>query len=87
MALTIAKSAGWRNLSIRVGFSAEMAARNAARTKHAAIQKKIDRVAYSELKPTERLFDKDQTLSQFSAKVILANPSGIKPTLLNPHGL
>lgn len=75
MALTIAKSAGWRNLSIRVGFSAEMAARNAARTKHAAIQKKIDPdSAYSELEPTERLFDKDQTLSQFNAKVILCEP-------------
>ena len=71
MALTIAKSAGWRNLSIRVGFSAEMAARNAARTKHAAIQKKIDsNNTYSLLKPTERLFEKDQSSLQFSAKVI-----------------
>ena len=66
MALTIAKSAGWRNLSIRVGFSAEMAARNAARTKHAAIQKKIDsNNTYSLLKPTERLFEKDQSSLQF----------------------
>ena len=75
MALTIAKSAGWRNLSIRMGFSAEMAARNASRTKQAAVQKKINHHNnYSQFKLTERLFDGDQSLSHFAANVIHCEP-------------
>ena len=44
MAVTIARNAGWTKLGIRVGFSAEMAARNASRTKDAAIHKGAESV-------------------------------------------
>ena len=40
MAISIANSLGWNNLSVRVGFSADMAARNATMTKNASKMKK-----------------------------------------------
>ena len=39
MAISIAKLAGWKDLALRVGFAADMASRNAERTKAAAKEK------------------------------------------------
>ena len=75
MAVTIARNAGWTKLGIRVGFSAEMAARNASRTKDAAIHKGVEsRSRNSGFEPTVRLFDDDPSISTFDAHVIHCEP-------------
>ena len=75
MAVTIARNAGWTKLGIRVGFSAEMAARNASRTKDAAIHKGAEsRSRHTGFEPTVRLFDDDPSISIFDAHVIHCEP-------------
>ena len=60
MVVSIAKELGWPNLEVRVGFTADMAARNALMTKDASKTK--DRKAVfeiSEMEPTQLDFYED----------------------------
>ena len=58
MTLAIARDLGWKTLEIRVGFAADMAARNAQRTKEAALKSEPSSLT-STYPSTIRLFDED----------------------------
>ena len=71
MTLTIARESGWENLEIRVGFSAEMAARSADRTKQESLRKASkETYQIQHDRPTVRLFDQDPDILEFKVRVV-----------------
>ena len=71
MVVSIAKELGWPNLEVRVGFTADMAARNALMTKNASKTK--DRKAVFEIgdiKATQSDFYEDTGALEFQAEVL-----------------
>jgi len=71
MAISIAKKSGWAELGVRVGFSADMASRNAERTKAAAKEKVKLRIFPSEVfAETSREYYSDSSRTSFKAMVL-----------------
>ena len=71
MVASIANGAGWTQLGVRVGFAADMAARNAERTKAAASSRGHSELFDSEGYPTTSLdFYQDTSLTSFDASVL-----------------
>ena len=71
MVVSIANRAGWSNLKVRVGFSADMAARNAERTKAAAKEKVRGEIFTTEKIPnTIRDYYDDTSATTFNALAI-----------------
>jgi alanyl-tRNA synthetase len=71
MAVTMAKQMGWPSLSLRVGFAADMVARNAAATKAAAqTGSKYSLLNGADLPPTAADYYADTNATTFDAKVL-----------------
>jgi len=71
MAISISRELGWKNLSVRVGFSADMADRNAKLTKAAAKIKAVrGQVLSADLEKTSQDYYLDTNETYFSAEVI-----------------
>ena len=71
MVASIANGAGWTQLGVRVGFAADMAARNAERTKAAASSRGHSELFESEDHPATSLdFYQDTSLTSFDASVL-----------------
>ena len=71
MAISIANQAGWEELSVRVGFAADMAARNADRTKVAAKEKKNPNLFQSDDFPSTSMdYYSDTDRTSFEATVL-----------------
>ena len=71
MVVTIANAEGWNNLAVRVGFAADMASRNAERTKAAAKERSGDQIfPNSELPPTIMDYYEDTSRNTFQASVL-----------------
>ena len=74
MVVSIASRLGWKNLSVRVGFSADMASRNAERTKKASKTRSSSEIFHIRHLPKTSLdYYKDTGGSSFEAKVIECN--------------
>ena len=73
MVVSIATKLGWKNLSVRVGFAADMAARNAERTKTAAKAKSKGEIFQSDIPPTQQDYYSDTSQTEFSATVLDCN--------------
>ena len=83
MVASIANSLGWKDIRIRVGFSADMAARNAQQTKAAAKSKLKPKILDVDLNlpPTVRVFYADTSQTHFQANVLYCgtlDPSSIE---------
>ena len=74
MVVSIARKLGWKNLSVRVGFAADMAARNAERTKAAAKDKEKGQIFQSNSPPTRQDYYSDTSQTDFSAVVLDCKP-------------
>ena len=75
MTVSIARGLGWENLSVRVGFAADMAARNALMTKAAAKSRKGQSVLdVISMPSTSTDYYDDTTATEFTAKVLHCNP-------------
>ena len=74
MVVSIARKLGWKNLSVRVGFAADMAARNAERTKAAAKDKEKGQIFQSNSPPTRQDYYSDTSQTEFSAVVLDCKP-------------
>ncbi|MEL0213484.1 MAG: alanine--tRNA ligase [Euryarchaeota archaeon] len=74
MVVSIATKLGWKNLSVRVGFAADMAARNAERTKVAAKGKERGQIFQSYSPPTRQDYYSDTSQTEFSAVVLDCKP-------------
>ena len=75
MVASIAQRNGWPNLSIRVGFAADMAERNAQQTKAAATSRSRESpYNLAGLAPTTRLFYEDTARTNFEAQVLHCEP-------------
>ena len=70
MAISISQKLGWDNLSVRVGFSADMADRNAKLTKDAAQNKEKTQILSKNLEKTSQDYYLDTNITDFSANVI-----------------
>ena len=70
MAISISQKLGWDNLSVRVGFSADMADRNAKLTKDAAKNKEKTPILSKNLEKTSQDYYLDTNITDFSANVI-----------------
>ena len=70
MAISISQKLGWDNLSVRVGFSADMADRNAKLTKDAAKNKEKTQILSKNLEKTSQDYYLDTNITDFSANVI-----------------
>ena len=71
MAISIANRAGWKEMSVRVGFAADMAARNAERTKVAAKEKTNSELFPSDdYPPTSMDYYSDTSRTSFEANVL-----------------
>ena len=70
MVASIANRLGWSDLTIRVGFAADMAERNAQQTKAAAKAKGRDGILTGDWPATEKRFYDDTSLTQFDATVL-----------------
>jgi len=71
MAISIANSLGWNKLSVRVGFSADMSARNATATKDASkIKNKISELDVSSYPQTSLDYYEDTKSINLEAKII-----------------
>ena len=70
MAITISHKLGWKDLSVRVGFSADMADRNAKLTKDAAKIKRKNKILPQNLDITSQDYYLDTNEIDFTAKVI-----------------
>jgi len=81
MVASIANRLGWSNLEIRVGFTADMAARNAQQTKAAAKAKGKEKLVDGEWPATERRFYEDTSQTEFEASVL--HCTEINANLLN----
>ena len=73
MVVSIAAKLGWEDLSVRVGFAADMAARNAERTKTAAKAKSKGEIFQSDIPPTQQDYYSDTSQTEFSATVLDCN--------------
>ena len=74
MVVSIAAKLGWKDISVRVGFAADMAARNAERTKTAAKAKSKGEIFQSDTPPTQQDYYSDTSQTEFSATVLDCNP-------------
>ena len=74
MVVSIARKLGWKNISVRVGFAADMAARNAERTKAAAKDKEKGQIFQSNSPPTRQDYYSDTSQTEFSAVVLDCKP-------------
>ena len=74
MVVSIARKLGWANLSVRVGFAADMAARNAERTKAAAKGKEKGHIFQTDFPPTRQDYYSDTSQTEFSAVVLDCKP-------------
>jgi alanyl-tRNA synthetase len=74
MVVSIANLAGWEQLSIRVGFAADMAARNAQQTKAAAKAKTKKNSFDVDLPATSRDYYADTSQMEFTANVLHCTP-------------
>lgn len=70
MVAAIANRLGWNNLGIRVGFAADMAARNAQQTKAAAKAKGKDGLLTGDWPATEMRYYDDTSMIEFEAEVL-----------------
>ncbi|DAC64611.1 MAG TPA: hypothetical protein HA240_01260, partial [Candidatus Thalassarchaeaceae archaeon] len=70
MAISISHKLGWTKLSVRVGFSADMADRNAKLTKDAAKVKEKSKILSKSLEKTYQDYYLDTNITDFSANVI-----------------
>ena len=70
MVVSIAAKLGWKDISVRVGFAADMAARNAERTKTAAKAKSKGEIFQSDIPPTQQDYYSDTSQTEFSATVL-----------------
>jgi alanyl-tRNA synthetase len=70
MAISISHKLGWDKLSVRVGFSADMADRNAKLTKDAAKVKEKSQILSRSLEKTSQDYYLDTNITDFSANVI-----------------
>ena len=70
MVASIARRLGWTNLTIRVGFAADMAERNAQQTKAAAKTKGKSKMVSGEWPATIRSYYADTSKTQFEATVL-----------------
>ena len=70
MAISISHKLGWTKLSVRVGFSADMADRNAKLTKDAAKVKEKSQILSKSLEKTYQDYYLDTNITDFSANVI-----------------
>ena len=73
MVVSIAAKLGWKDMSVRVGFAADMAARNAERTKTAAKAKSKGEIFQSDIPPTQQDYYSDTSQTEFSATVLDCN--------------
>ena len=73
MVVSIATKLGWKEISVRVGFAADMAARNAERTKTAAKAKSKREIFLSDIPPTQQDYYSDTSQTEFSATVLDCN--------------
>ena len=73
MVVSIAAKLGWKDISVRVGFAADMAARNAERTKTAAKAKSKGEIFQSDIPPTQQDYYSDTSQTEFSATVLDCN--------------
>ena len=74
MVVSIARKLGWENLSVRVGFAADMAARNAERTKAAAKGKEKGQIFHTNFPSTRQDYYSDTSQTEFSAVVLDCKP-------------
>ena len=74
MVVSIARKLGWKYLSVRVGFAADMAARNAERTKAAAKGKEKGQIFPSNSPTTRQDYYSDTSQTEFSAVVLDCKP-------------
>ena len=81
MVASIAHRLGWANLTIRVGFAADMAERNALQTKAAAKAKAKTQIVTGEWPATIRSYYQDTAKTEFEATVLHCEP--IDASLLN----
>ena len=81
MVASIANRLGWINLGIRVGFAADMAARNAQQTKAAAKSKGRSTLLNGDFPATELRYYDDTSMTEFDAEVL--HCSEIDPSSLN----
>ena len=70
MVMAISNDLGWVDLSVRVGFSADMADRNAKLTKDAAKNKVKTQILSKNLEKTSQDYYLDTNITEFSANVI-----------------
>jgi alanyl-tRNA synthetase len=70
MSISISHKLGWKNLSVRVGFSADMAGRNAKLTKDAAKTKIKSKLLSKNLADTSQDYYLDTSATNFSAQVL-----------------
>ena len=70
MVVSIAAKLGWKDISVRVGFAADMAARNAERTKTAAKAKSKGEIFQSDIPSTQQDYYSDTSQTEFSATVL-----------------
>ena len=74
MVVSIARKLGWANLSVRMGFAADMAARNAERTKAAAKGKEKGLIFQTNFPPTRQDYYSDTSKTEFSSVVLGCMP-------------
>ena len=75
MVVSIAHQSGWKNVSVPVGFAAEMAARHAEQVRVLAKTKSVEGSSiHAGSSPTERLYYGDTSKVQFDAKLIECIP-------------
>jgi alanyl-tRNA synthetase len=75
MVISIASELGWDNLSVRVGFTADMAARNAMITKVASKERSKGEIFVTDgIEKTKLDFYEDTEATEFSAKVLGCYP-------------
>jgi alanyl-tRNA synthetase len=74
MVASIAHRLGWNQLTIRVGFSADMAARNALATKAAAKGRVKPSLLSAVMPPTVQSYYEDTSRLQFEAEVLHCQP-------------
>ena len=71
MVVSIANQGGWKNLEVRVGFAADMASRNAERTKAASKETSRDAIfPQNQFSPTIREYYSDTSRTTFEASVL-----------------
>jgi len=75
MVISIASELGWDNLSVRVGFTADMAARNAMITKFASKERSKGEIFVTDgIEKTKLDFYEDTEATEFSAEVLHCYP-------------